>query len=120
MKIPDEGQIVFVCGGVAQYREGIFYTGMEDPRWKRPIQWEVKWWYPVSEDPYPPELRGDRLLNVARGCHGYNGGYTGASGLSEPFHHGIQTVINALEAASKGRLFQTDVLERIGAKESGE
>lgn len=47
---PDEGQIVFVAGGVAQFREGVFYTGMEDPRWMRPIQWEVEWWLPITWD----------------------------------------------------------------------
>ncbi len=46
---PDEGQIVFVHGGVAQYRDGVFYTGMEDPRWMRPIVWDVKWWLPITD-----------------------------------------------------------------------
>jgi hypothetical protein len=45
---PQEGQIVFVHGGVAQYRDGVFYTGMEDPRWERPIQWDVTWWLPTD------------------------------------------------------------------------
>ena len=47
MQPPAEGQIVFVEGGVAQYRNGEFFTGMEDPRYGRPIQWEVKWWLPI-------------------------------------------------------------------------
>jgi len=45
---PREGQIVFVGGGVAQYRDGVFYTGMEDPRYERPIQWNVTWWLPTD------------------------------------------------------------------------
>lgn len=57
MRIPDENQIVFVHGGVAQYRDGKFYTGMDDPRYARPIQWDVRWWYPIDADPYPPEAR---------------------------------------------------------------
>jgi len=52
--VPDEGQIVFVHGGVAMYRDGVFYTGMEDPRWTRPIKWEVTWWSPIDR---PPDWR---------------------------------------------------------------
>ncbi len=48
---PENGRIVFVHGGVAQYRDGVFYTGMEDPRWARPIQWVVEWWLPIEKDP---------------------------------------------------------------------
>jgi hypothetical protein len=47
MRLPRNKQIVFVDGGVAQFRDGVFYTGMEDPRYTRPIQWEVKWWLPI-------------------------------------------------------------------------
>ena len=47
-RAPEEGEIVFVRGGVAQYRGDVFYTGMEDPRYTRPIQWEVDWWMPIS------------------------------------------------------------------------
>ena len=38
-----------------------------------------------------------RLLAVARGCHDYGGGYHDGD-KSEIYHHGIQTVITALEA----------------------
>ena len=57
-----------------------------------------------------------RLLNVAKGCHDYGGGYHGA-GTAEIFHHGIQTVINALEAAAKNdpNNHQVNALERIGS-----
>lgn len=40
-----------------------------------------------------------RLLNVAKGCHDYGGGYRGGKVFAEVYHHGIQTVINALESA---------------------
>lgn len=56
---PVEGQIVFIHGGVAQYREGVFYSGMEDPRWTRPIQWEVKWWLPLDVGMEIKELRAE-------------------------------------------------------------
>ncbi len=45
---PFEGQIVFVDGGVAQYRDGAFYTGMEDPRYARKIMWPVTHWMPMN------------------------------------------------------------------------
>jgi hypothetical protein len=64
------------------------------------------------------KLRGDgeRTLNIARGCLDYGGGYRGDPILMGAFHHGIQTVINALEAASKRDPNDTQVnaLERIG------
>ena len=60
-----------------------------------------------------PEI--ERLLNVARGCHDYGGGYSSPT-VYDAFHHGIQTVINALEAAVKNNPADTqvNVLERIG------
>lgn len=56
-----------------------------------------------------------RLLNVARGCHDYNGGYVDPEATA--FHHGIQTVVQALDAAAKNdpNDGQVNVLERIGA-----
>ena len=57
----------------------------------------------------------DRLLNVARGCHDYNGGHRDEA--CEVFHHGVQTVINAREAAVKDpTAFSVRVLEGIGAR----
>ena len=61
-------------------------------------------------------------VRIARGCHDYNGGYR-----DDPehgvFHHGIQTVINSLEAAEKNGLKDTQVaaLHRMGdaARASG-
>ena len=57
----------------------------------------------------------ERLLNVARGCHDYGGGHHG-DGMMDAYQHGIQTVINALEAAAKNdpRDTQTNALERVG------
>lgn len=57
-----------------------------------------------------------RLLNVARGCHDYGGGYRDPK-EAEVFHHGIQTVINSLESAAKNDPdnYQVNVLEQIGA-----
>ena len=63
---------------------------------------------------YEANRRCERLLNVARGCHDYNGGHRGPD--AEVFHHGVQTVINSLEAAAKNDPNDTQVnaLERIG------
>lgn len=57
----------------------------------------------------------ERLLNVARGCHDYGGGYREKL-EQHAFHHGIDTVINALKAASKydSNDLQVQVLEMIG------
>lgn len=59
---------------------------------------------------------GRDLLAVARGCHDYGGGYGGDPSAAEVFHHGIQTVINALEGASKGNPAdsQVNALEVMG------
>jgi len=56
---------------------------------------------------------GTRLLAVTRGCHAYNGGYSGRDG--EVYHHGIATVIQALTAP---RDSQTRALESIGCTHS--
>lgn len=58
---------------------------------------------------------GERLLNVARGCFDYGGGYRSDAGKLEIFHHGIQTVVNALEGAMRDPSdTQARALERIG------
>ena len=55
------------------------------------------------------------LLNVAIGCHDYGGGHREEK-ESEAFHHGIQTVINALEAAIRDPdNHQVKVLQAIGS-----
>lgn len=63
------------------------------------------------------ELRQDpaRLLNVARGCHDYGGGYRLTAEV-EVYHHGIQTVIQALEHAVRDPgAMQVCMLESMGA-----
>lgn len=57
-------------------------------------------------------------VRIARGCLDYGGGHRGDTGHLEIFHHGIQTVINALEAAEKKGLDDTQVaaLWRMGFK----
>lgn len=56
-----------------------------------------------------------RLLNVAKGCHDYGGGYREPK-EAEIFHHGIDTVIAALTAALKNdpNDLQVAILERVG------
>lgn len=51
----------------------------------------------------------DFVMFVARGCFDYGGGYRADEGKLEIFHHGIQTVINALEAARTKGLKDTQV-----------
>lgn len=59
----------------------------------------------------------NQILNVARGCHDYGGGYRDLV-QSDAFHHGVQTVINALEHAVKEPdCLQVRMLESIGRKE---
>lgn len=43
-------------------------------------------------------LRFHDAVRIARGCLDYGGGHR-SDGQMEAYHHGIQTVINALEAA---------------------
>lgn len=59
---------------------------------------------------------GTRLLNVAKGCHDYGGGYREKRD-AEIFHHGIDTVIAALTAAIQNDPsdLQVAILERVGA-----
>lgn len=55
-------------------------------------------------------------VKIARGCHDYGGGYHSPT-EAEIFHHGIQTVINSLEAAQARGLADTQVavLHRTGS-----
>ena len=59
----------------------------------------------------------ERLLNIARGCHDYGGGHRERD--AEIYHHGIQAVINALEAGAVSDTPQTRVLENISSRASG-
>lgn len=51
----------------------------------------------------------DLLLTVAKGCFDYGGGYRADDEKLKIFHHGIQTVINALAAAMEHGLDDTQV-----------
>jgi len=55
-------------------------------------------------------------LRIARGCLDYGGGYRSDQGKLDVFHHGIRTVINALEAAGSRGFEDTQVaaLHRMG------
>jgi hypothetical protein len=55
------------------------------------------------------QLSFQDAAQIARGCLDYGGGYRNNTSQLEAFHHGIQTVINALEAASKAGLSDTQV-----------
>lgn len=59
----------------------------------------------------------ETCLNIANGCHDYNGGHHGDK-MNSAFHHGIQTVINCLEALEKRGLddLQLNVVYEIGKK----
>ena len=63
------------------------------------------------------ELTFEDALRIARGCPDYGGGHRGNAEHYEIYQHGIQTVINALTAASKTGLddMQTRVLHSMGA-----
>lgn len=57
-------------------------------------------------------------VRIARGCLDYGGGYRNDDGDLDIYHHGIQTVINALEAVEKrGMDSQVKALWNMGAKQ---
>lgn len=61
-------------------------------------------------------LKFENAVNIAKGCHDYGGGYRHKA-EADVFHHGIQTVINALEAASTSGIVDPQVatLHRMGS-----
>ncbi len=63
------------------------------------------------------ELTFEDALRIARGCTDYGGGHRSNPEHYEIYQHGIQTVINALTAASKTGLedMQTRALHVMGA-----
>jgi len=49
--LPPVGVCVIVAGGVAKIKEdGIWYTGMEEPVFERPLEWSPKWWAKIPLD----------------------------------------------------------------------
>ena len=60
------------------------------------------------------KLKGDAIA-IAKGCFDYRGGYHSEKEL-EIYYHGIQTVINVLEAANKNRMddLQVATIHAIG------
>jgi hypothetical protein len=63
---PAEGQIVFVEGGIVQFRKGVFYTGMELPKYARPIQWDVEWWLPMYASAIQEAVRKWGTCSICR------------------------------------------------------
>lgn len=61
---PLQDEIVIVHGGIAQYRNGVFYTGMETPQFRRPIQWAVTHWMSF---PVPPSSAAQQMSDESRG-----------------------------------------------------
>ena len=46
-----KGVPVIVAGGVAMQKTGgEWFTGMEEPLYQRPLQWEPTWWMPIPTD----------------------------------------------------------------------
>lgn len=44
-ELPPNGVPVIVCGGIAMRKTGgEWFTGMEDPRYERQLEWEPTWW----------------------------------------------------------------------------
>jgi len=62
-------------------------------------------------------LTFEDALRLAKGCFDYMGGYRGDD--LDIYHHGIQTVVNVLEAAHKKGIsdLQLKVLHSIGSKQ---
>ena len=56
---PMDHQKVLVSGGIAQYRKGVFLSGMEDPQFRREIQWNVTMW---AEIPHHDEMSDNRIV----------------------------------------------------------
>ncbi|HDZ04875.1 hypothetical protein LCGC14_0371190 [marine sediment metagenome] len=57
-------------------------------------------------------------LNIAKGCHDYNGGYLRDQEQLEAFHHGIETVVKSIKSLTKNGLVgdQLQTLHSIGKK----
>jgi hypothetical protein len=49
--LPQDGEIVCIPGGIAKYNKGNWYTGLEDPIYKKAIMWNVWCWTPLPKAP---------------------------------------------------------------------
>ena len=58
-KLPEEFITVIVPGGIAQYKGGNWYTGMEEPLFLRQIVWEVPYWMPLPNAPLATEKKDE-------------------------------------------------------------
>jgi len=63
----------------------------------------------------------DNCINIAKGCHDYGGGYRDEQ-EANIYHHGIQTVVNCLEAFKKKGLndLQVRVCRDIGKSDNSQ
>ena len=82
---PDDGQIVIVAGGIAQYRDGVFYTGMEEPMYQRPIEWSVTWWEPLRYQTSAPADVVEAQKIFDRFCRFIDGLYLNATFVENDF-----------------------------------
>ena len=84
-----------------------------DPDDRKPLVLDV----PVLEE--ATELNYDDAIKIARGCFDYSGGHR--DGERKIFHHGIQTVCQALEGTKKNGLsdLQSAFLHSLGSKTEG-
>jgi hypothetical protein len=55
----------------------------------------------------------DRLINIAKGCLGYTGGYAGDKEKLMIYRKGIQRVIKALKDSAEPNS-TSDILEKLG------
>jgi hypothetical protein len=45
-----KGAPVLVAGGIAMLKTGgVWYSGMTDEPFTRPLNWEPKWWAPIPQ-----------------------------------------------------------------------
>ena len=51
---PKEWEVVIVNGGPAMYRKGKWYSGAEEPYYRRELQWEVDRYRRFDSWPLPP------------------------------------------------------------------
>ena len=63
----------------------------------------------ISTEPMDNDYKSIQdAIKIAKGCLDYGGGYRGTPEF-EVYHHGIQTVINALKAAERNGTSDTQV-----------